>query len=127
MNFINENLLTILILLPVVGAVLTLGHQMFWKQEGQLKWLTLGFTLVNFAVSLLLFTGSAPAGGYMFEKNVPWKFWFAVAMKTVARVLKTFQYGLLMTALLSRMQPPSTTGTSGPSRHSSSCTLVSAA
>lgn len=72
MNFINENLLTILILLPVVGAVLTLGHQMFWKQEGQLKWLTLGFTLVNFAVSLLLFTGSAPAGGYMFEKNVPW-------------------------------------------------------
>lgn len=72
MNFINENLLTILILLPVVGAVLTLGHQMFWKQEGQLKWLTLGFTLVNFAVSLLLFTGSAPAGGYMFEQNVPW-------------------------------------------------------
>lgn len=72
MNFINENLLTILILLPVVGAILTLGHQMFWKQEGQLKWLTLGFTLVNFVVSLLLFTGTAPAGGYMFEKNVPW-------------------------------------------------------
>jgi len=72
MEFISENLLTLLILLPVVGAVLTLAHQMFWKQESQLKWLTLGFTLVNFAVSLLLFTGSAPAGGYMFEKNVPW-------------------------------------------------------
>ena len=43
MDFISENLLTILILLPLVGAVLTLVHQMVWKQEGQLKWLTLGF------------------------------------------------------------------------------------
>lgn len=72
MDLIKENLLTILILLPVVGAVLTLAHQMFWKQGGQLKWLTLGFTLVNFAVSLLLFSGTSPVGGYMFEQNVPW-------------------------------------------------------
>ena len=33
MNFITKTLLTILILLPVVGAVLTLAHQAFWKQE----------------------------------------------------------------------------------------------
>jgi hypothetical protein len=33
MDFIAENLLTILILLPVIGAIATLGHQMFWKQE----------------------------------------------------------------------------------------------
>jgi len=74
MDFINENLLTILILLPVLGAVLTLGHQMFWKQEGQLKWLTLGFTVLNFLVSLALFSRSAIAapGGFSFEKNVPW-------------------------------------------------------
>lgn len=74
MDFLNENLLTILILLPVVGAVLTLAHQMFWKQEGQLKWLTLGFTTLNFVVSLALFSKSAIAGpsGYFFEKNVPW-------------------------------------------------------
>jgi len=74
MDFIAENLLTILILLPVVGAVLTLAHQMFWKQESQLKWLTLGFTLVNFAVSLLLLAdkGSASASGFYFEQNVPW-------------------------------------------------------
>ena len=74
MEFINQNLLTILILLPVVGAVLLLGHQMFWKQEGQLKWLALGFTLLNFLVSLALFSGSAAAGssGFSFEQNVPW-------------------------------------------------------
>lgn len=74
MDFINSNLLTILILIPLVGAVLTLGHQMFWKQESQLKWLTLGFTLLNFVVSLLLFSSSATAGpsGFFFEQNVPW-------------------------------------------------------
>ena len=74
MDFLNENLLTILILLPVIGAALTLAHQMFWKQEGQLKWLTLGFTTLNFLVSLALFSKSAIAGpsGYFFEKNVPW-------------------------------------------------------
>ncbi len=74
MDFINQNLLTILILLPVVGAVLVLAHQMFWKQEGQLKWLTLGFTLLNFLVSLAMFSRSSVAGasGFYFEQNVPW-------------------------------------------------------
>lgn len=74
MDFFNENLLTILILLPLVGAALTLAHQMFWKQEGQIKWVTLGFTVLNFVVSLALFSKSALAGpgGFFFEKNVPW-------------------------------------------------------
>lgn len=71
MDFFNENLLTILILLPLVGAVLTLAHQMFWKQEGQLKWVTLGFTLLNFVVSLALFSKSAIAGpGGFFLKRM---------------------------------------------------------
>ncbi|CAN5270136.1 NADH-quinone oxidoreductase subunit M [soil metagenome] len=74
MDFINQNLLTILILLPVVGAVLMLAHLMFWKQEGHLKWLTLGFTLLNFLVSLAMFSSSPTAGasGFYFEQNVPW-------------------------------------------------------
>ncbi len=74
MNYIFDNLLTILILLPVAGAVLTLAHQIFWKQEDQIKWVTLGFTLLNFAVSLVLFSKSAVAGasGFSFEQNVPW-------------------------------------------------------
>jgi len=74
MDLINQNLLTILILLPVIGAVLTLAHQTFWKQESQLKWVTLGFTVLNFLLSLALFSKSAVAGasGFFFEQNVPW-------------------------------------------------------
>jgi NADH-quinone oxidoreductase subunit M len=74
MDFISENLLTILILFPVIGAVATLAHQMFWKQESQLKWLTLGFTVVNFLLSLILVfdKGAASASGFFFEKNVSW-------------------------------------------------------
>lgn len=53
---------------------MTLAHQMFWKQEGRLKWVTLGFTVLNFLVSLALFSKSAVAGpgGFFFEKNFPW-------------------------------------------------------
>ena len=74
MDFITENLITILILLPVIGAVLTLAHQMVWKQEGQLKWVTLFFTVVNFLVSLFLLAdkGVVSASGFFFEKNIPW-------------------------------------------------------
>src|SRR6476661_1302609 len=74
MDLISENLLTILIMLPLFGAVAVLGHQMFWKAESQIKWVTLGLTLVNFVVSLLLITGgqTASANGFFFEKSVPW-------------------------------------------------------
>lgn len=73
MNFITENLLTILIMLPVVGAFAVLLHAMFWKREGELKWITLGITIVNFLVSLFLFgTSQISANGFYFEKNVPW-------------------------------------------------------
>jgi NADH-quinone oxidoreductase subunit M len=74
MDFITENLLTILILLPTLGALLALLHNMFWKQESHLKWLTLGLTLVNFLVSLFLLAdkGAVSASGFFFEKNVPW-------------------------------------------------------
>ncbi|MGB7069217.1 MAG: NADH-quinone oxidoreductase subunit M [Pyrinomonadaceae bacterium] len=74
MDFISENLLTILILLPVFGGLLALGHQMFWKHEQQTKWITLGFTIVNFLISLLLLAdnGVVSAAGFSFERNVPW-------------------------------------------------------
>ncbi len=74
MDFLTENLLTILILLPVFGALATLGHRMFWKRESGLKWVALGFTLLNFVVSLLLIfdKGAASANGFFFEKNVSW-------------------------------------------------------
>jgi NADH-quinone oxidoreductase subunit M len=74
MDFIAENLLTILILLPVIGAVSIIGHQMFWKQESHLKWVTLFWTAVNFLLSLFLILdkSAASANGFFFEKNVPW-------------------------------------------------------
>jgi NADH-quinone oxidoreductase subunit M len=74
MDFISENLITILILFPVFGAAATLAHQIFWKQESQLKWVTLGFTIVNFLLSLLLVTSKAPASAndFFFEQNFPW-------------------------------------------------------
>jgi NADH-quinone oxidoreductase subunit M len=73
MNFFEDNLITILILLPVVGAFLTLAHQAVWKQESQLKWVTLGFTVLNFIVSLGLFSHqNTSASGFYFEKNIPW-------------------------------------------------------
>jgi NADH-quinone oxidoreductase subunit M len=74
MDFITQNLLTILILLPVIGAISVVGHQMFWKQESHLKWVTLFWTLVNFALSLFLIAerGAASASGFFFEQNVPW-------------------------------------------------------
>lgn len=71
MDVLNGNLLTILIVLPVVGAAITLA---FYKNEARLKWVTLGFTLLNFVVSLAMFSRGAVAGasGYLFEQNVPW-------------------------------------------------------
>ena len=74
MDFITENLLTILILLPVVGALATLGHGMYWKREGGLKWITLGFTVLNFLLSLFLIAdkGTASSSGFFFEQNTPW-------------------------------------------------------
>lgn len=72
MGLITENLLTILILLPVVGTLLMIAHQMFWGKEGHLKWLALGVTLANFLISLTMFGTALPSGGYIFEQNVPW-------------------------------------------------------
>ena len=73
MDFINENLLTILILLPVLGAFSVLTHQMFWNKESQAKWITLFWVGLNFAISLFLLGSTAiSANGFFFEKNVPW-------------------------------------------------------
>jgi NADH-quinone oxidoreductase subunit M len=73
MEYINENLLTILILFPAFGAVALIGHQLFWKEEAHLKWLTLAFAVVNFLISLaLLGNAEISANGFYFEKSIPW-------------------------------------------------------
>src|SRR5687768_2102897 len=47
---------------------------MFRKQEGQLKWVALIVTVVNFLLSLFLIfdRGAISTGGFHFEQNVPW-------------------------------------------------------
>ena len=73
MEVINENLLTILILLPTFGALGVLAYQMFSNNEGHLKWLTLAITIVNFLLSLLLIGGTRTTGTvFSFEQNIPW-------------------------------------------------------
>jgi NADH-quinone oxidoreductase subunit M len=51
MEFLKHNLLTILIFLPMVGAVAV----MFVKNREQAKWTALVFTAITFLMSLLLF------------------------------------------------------------------------
>ncbi len=74
MDLITQNLLTILILLPVIGALALIGHQMFWKQENHLKVVTLFITLVIFLLSLVLVfdEGAKSASGFSFEQNTVW-------------------------------------------------------
>src|SRR5947209_6674783 len=70
MNFLQENLLTILIFLPVIGAALmTIWSE---KEETQ-KRFALGFSLLNFVLSLLLlrYYDSAITTP-QFVKDIPW-------------------------------------------------------
>lgn len=67
-------LLTILILLPVVGALATIGHGLVsYRRETHYRWIALGFSLANFALSLLLLQWiGGNAATFQFEQNVPW-------------------------------------------------------
>jgi NADH-quinone oxidoreductase subunit M len=69
-------LLTILILLPAVGALALAGHAFApYKRETHYRWIALTFSLATFAVSLLLLAGDAGAGwgtAFRFEQNIPW-------------------------------------------------------
>ena len=51
MDFLRNNLLTVLIFLPTVGAVLTL----LVRGRDTVRWTALGFTAATFVLSLLLF------------------------------------------------------------------------
>jgi NADH-quinone oxidoreductase subunit M len=74
MDFITENLLTILILLPAFGAIATFAHGLTsYSEENHYKWITFGFTVVNFLLSVLLLGGGGTsANGFQFVRNVPW-------------------------------------------------------
>jgi NADH-quinone oxidoreductase subunit M len=68
----QQYLLTILILLPVAGAVAAIGHSFVYKRETDYRWIALGFSIATFALSLLLLTGDATGAGFRFVQDVPW-------------------------------------------------------
>jgi NADH-quinone oxidoreductase subunit M len=69
----QQYLLTILILLPTLGAVAAIGHGLIYKRESHYRWIALGFSIVTFALSLLLLgDGGRAADGFRFVENVPW-------------------------------------------------------
>jgi NADH-quinone oxidoreductase subunit M len=68
----QQYLLTILILLPVIGAIAAIGHGFVYKRETDYRWIALGFSVATFALSLLLLTGDTSGSGFQFVRDVPW-------------------------------------------------------
>lgn len=66
-------LLTILILLPVAGALVAVLYALATKREEHYKWIGLLTTTATFVVSLLLLRGAGASGAeFGFEENVSW-------------------------------------------------------
>ena len=71
----SRYLLTILILLPVAGALASVVYGMAARQsETASRWIALAFSTATFALSLLLLTGGgyADSAAFRFEQNLPW-------------------------------------------------------
>jgi NADH-quinone oxidoreductase subunit M len=69
----QQYLLTILILLPVVGSIAAIGHSFVYKRETDYRWIALLFSVATFVLSLfLLGSGGNSADGFSFVQNVPW-------------------------------------------------------
>ncbi len=73
----EQYLLTILILLPVVGAIAVAAHGFApYQQETHYRWIALAVSIVTFALSLLLLRGGEMMPGatstFSFVQNVSW-------------------------------------------------------
>jgi len=73
----QKYLLTILILLPVAGAVAIAAHGLLasYRNDTHYRWIALGFSLATLALSLLLLTGGIGIGdtaAFGFVQDVPW-------------------------------------------------------
>src|SRR6185369_1937564 len=70
----QNHLLTILILLPVVGAATAVVYSLTpGAKESHHRWIALGFTTLGFVVSLLLIKGAgADTAAFRFEQNASW-------------------------------------------------------
>ncbi len=72
----QQYLLTVLILLPLVGALACAAHGLApYADRRHYRWIALGFSLATFAASLLLLrqpVGLGPGGAFHFVQDVPW-------------------------------------------------------
>ena len=70
----QQHLLTIIILLPLVGALATVGYSLLpSKRETNYKWIALGFSVVDFLLSLFLISGiGAGTKDFRFVEDVLW-------------------------------------------------------
>ena len=68
-----SNLLTILILLPVAGALaMVLYSFASSRRDEHYRWIALVVTVATFAVSVLLLRGAGAGAEFRFEENVSW-------------------------------------------------------
>src|SRR6266540_1427567 len=69
-----QQLLTIIILIPVAGALATVSYSLLPnKRESNYKWIALAFSIVDFALSLLLIRGfGAGMKDFRFVEDVLW-------------------------------------------------------
>jgi NADH-quinone oxidoreductase subunit M len=70
----EQHLLTIIILLPVAGALALVGYSLLpGKRESNYKWIALAFSVVDFGLSLLLVRGiGAGTADFRFVEDVLW-------------------------------------------------------
>jgi len=70
----QQHLLTILILLPVIGTIALIGYSLTpARREEHYRWIALVISLVTFAASLLLLRGTGGAlAEFRFVENVSW-------------------------------------------------------
>ena len=70
MNYINQNILTIVTLLPAAGALLLV---VFPRRDRDIRWFALGISVVTLLASLHLpWHFDHGQAGFQFEQNVPW-------------------------------------------------------
>ena len=70
MNFINDNILTIVIFLPLAGAILL---AFFPRRDRDVRYFALAVSLITLLASLhLTWYFVRGQGGFQYEENVPW-------------------------------------------------------
>src|SRR5437870_924247 len=69
----QNHLLTILILLPVIGAATTVAYSFTpGARESHQRWIALGFATLSFLVSLWLIHGAGGGAAFRLEENYSW-------------------------------------------------------